>query len=296
MRVKRDFNRVYDLENDPWDIGDATAFRYDRYRELLLAHRRGGVLLDIGSGLGAFLARFSPDFETLIAVETAGEAVRRGRELRPHIRFVHSSAEHIAQTELDAGTYDAIIVSDVLCYLRPPDRTAVLSWVADHLNPGGHALVAGWCPGGRYPEPDEFRALVRSSLQIVADDQLDSDHVVFVTRPKLRLAAFVTEPVPGTLTVPAGGDPERLARDAESALPRELSPERLRLRRRLERLHLLPKRRERATGDELVSVVGERTDAAAAALERRRFRVVTREELAKHANADPAGRGLRTDL
>ena len=90
MRVKRDFDRVYDEQADPWAIGAADDPRYDRYRRLLVSRAQGGRLLDIGCGLGAFLARFDDVFDELIGVETAGEAVRRARELWPGIEFVHA--------------------------------------------------------------------------------------------------------------------------------------------------------------------------------------------------------------
>ena len=94
MQVKRDFDRIYAEEADPWAIGSASIPRYDRYRDLLLARVHGGSLLDIGCGLGAFLARFRDDFEQLTGVETAAEAIRRGRE-----RTRASSSSTAAQSD-----------------------------------------------------------------------------------------------------------------------------------------------------------------------------------------------------
>src|SRR6476661_8813147 len=113
MRVRRDFDRVYAEQPDPWAIGDADDPRYDLYREHLLAHTHGGRLLDIGCGLGAFLARFSDDFDELIGVEAAAEAVNRGRELRPAIRYVQAKAQELSATDLDDESFDAVILSDV---------------------------------------------------------------------------------------------------------------------------------------------------------------------------------------
>jgi SAM-dependent methyltransferase len=277
MRVRRDFDRVYQEQEDPWAIGAAEDPRYDLYRERLLARVRGGRLLDIGCGLGAFLARFGDAFDELVGVETAAEAVRRARELHPEIEFVHARAERLRETALDGRTYDAVIASDVLYYLRQRDRAAVLDWVASHLAPGGHALVAAWCPGGRYLTADEFRALVRASLRVVDDVELPSRHVVLVARPKRRLAAFTRRAPDGVVAVAAGGDAEQVADRALAALPREASPERLRLRRRLEGLHLLG--RPEPTGDELVAVLGDATPELTQAFERRGFRIVPAEEL-----------------
>jgi SAM-dependent methyltransferase len=282
MRVKRDFERIYRLEADPWSIGAADDPRYELYRELLLSRVRGDRILDIGCGLGAFLARFVDEFDALVGVETASEAVERGRLLHPEIEFVHASAGQIASTALDVQSFDAIVLSDVLYYLRRRDRGRVLAWTARHLNPGGHALVAGWCPGGRYFEPDELRALVRRWLRIVDDVTLASGHVALITRPKRRLAAFAGAPIAGASAVRSDGNVDRLAEGALAALPREPSPERLRLERRLRWLPPL-RRRSSPTGDELVAVIGPRTDAAARALERRGFTIVSAERLAAEA-------------
>lgn len=268
MHVRRDFDRVYDEQDDPWAIGAADDPRYDLYRERLLAHVRGGRILDVGCGYGAFLARFGEEFQELVGVETAGEAVRRARELRPEITFLRAQAERLGETELDAERFDAIVLSDVLYYLRQPDRAATLAWAASHLQEGGHALVTAWCPGGRYFEPDEFRALVRASLRIVDDVELPSGHVALVARPKLRLAAFTDAAPEGAILV---ADASR----ALAALPREPSPERLRWRRRFRLAPPAP------TGDELVAVAGEETPALREALEQHGFRIVSSAELAR---------------
>jgi SAM-dependent methyltransferase len=191
--VRRNFDRIYAEEPDPWAIGTASDPRYDRYRDLLLARVRGGSLLDIGCGLGAFLARFQNDFDSLTGVETAGEAVRRATAAYPAIEFVHSPAEHLAETALDAREFDAIVLSDVIYYLPQQDRARLVEWVADHLAPGGRALVAAWCPGGRYLAPSELRALVRASLRITDDLVLPTEHVALVCERKRRLVALTFE-------------------------------------------------------------------------------------------------------
>ena len=280
MRVRRDFDRVYAEQADPWAIGNADDPRYDLYREHLLAHTREGRLLDVGCGLGAFLARFSGDFDELIGVETAAEAVSRGRQLRPDIRFVQADAQDLGATGLDDETFDAVIVSDVLYYLAQRDRTATLAWVAAHLRDDGRALVAAWCPGGKYLEPNEFRALVRASLRVIDDIELPSQHVALVARRKLRLAAFAEAAPPGAIAVTPGGDSDRCAEDALAALPRELPPERLRWRRRLR----LPQPAA-PIGDELVAIAGDDTPSLRNAFEQRGFRIVSAEGLAQAGRA-----------
>jgi SAM-dependent methyltransferase len=206
VQVKRNFDRIYAEEGDPWSIGAAADPRYDQYRELVLSRAHGGSLLDVGCGLGAFLARFRDRFDELTGVETAAGAVRRARQAHPDIEFVHARAEQLAQTALHGREFDAILVSDVIYYLAQPDRERLIKWVAEHLAPGGWALIAAWCPGGRYLEPSELRALVRSSLRIADDLVLPSGHVALMCEPRRRLVALTFDyetwqPIPAGETI-----------------------------------------------------------------------------------------------
>jgi SAM-dependent methyltransferase len=191
MRVKRDFDEIYTSEADPWAIGDAASERYDLYRARLLDHvQTRGAVLDIGCGLGAFLARLSGDFETATGLDASPEAIRRAREQHPDIDFHVASADDLGHSPANAGRYDAIVYSDVIYYLAEHAKRESLAWVAGHLNDGGVALVAAWCPGGRYLEPDELRHLVTGDLRIVEEQTLESGHSLFVAERKRRLVSL----------------------------------------------------------------------------------------------------------
>src|SRR2546425_9271725 len=118
MAIKLDPDRFYLTQRDPWGIGDATGERYDLYRERLLAHAvRRRSILDVGSGFGAFLARFRDEFTEAHAVELAEPAVRRGRERIPWISFEQGSAAALESTAADAHLFSAIVYIDVINYL-----------------------------------------------------------------------------------------------------------------------------------------------------------------------------------
>lgn len=194
MRVTRDFERIYRDENDPWDIQDADSQRYECYRELVLEHaNKHGTMLDIGCGLGAFLARFRDEFASLTGVEVSERAVLRGRRRFPFIDFKHGSAADLASVLPDAERFDAIVCSDVIYYLRERHRRRVLRWIADHLEPDGLAFIAAWAPGGRYLDADELRRLIGLDLAIERSLQLEGGHAVFVCRPRRVLVALTVD-------------------------------------------------------------------------------------------------------
>lgn len=194
MQVRRNFEEIYRKESDPWNIGDAKAERYNLCLELVLKHaKRRGRILDIGCGMGAFLARFRDSFEHLIGVDVSPTAVSKGKEKYPFIEFSEGSADRLSESMPGEIRYDAIVFSDAIYYLDEKGRNRSLSWIADHLEKGGVALIAAWCPGGRYLEYDEFRRLVLKYFRIEHERLLESGHGLFVACQKKRLIAITVD-------------------------------------------------------------------------------------------------------
>ena len=194
MRVRRDFEQIYASEEDPWGIGDADSERYDLYvGQILAGSRRRGSVLELGCGHGALLARFRDEFDRLIGVELSARAVERGRHRFPFIEFVQGSLTDLDEVLPFAGSFDTIIVSDVLYYLRERDRQRAVAWVARHLAPDGLAFIAGWSPGGRYLSVPEFRNLVDRELGIESEQVLASEHAVFSCRRRRTLVALTVD-------------------------------------------------------------------------------------------------------
>jgi len=194
MRVRRNFEHIYRDAHDPWNIGDADSERYELYRRLVLEHaRQRGTMLDIGCGLGAFLARFQGEFASLQGVEVSAKAIAGGRQRFPFIDYMRGSADALASALPAAGRFDAIVYSDVIYYLRERGKRRSLRWIADHLASDGVALIAAWAPGGRYLDSSELRCLVERDFAIERSLLLDSDHAVFVCRPRRVLVAVTVD-------------------------------------------------------------------------------------------------------
>jgi len=194
MRVKRDFDRIYGDEDDPWAIGAADSDRYALYRSLIREHKPSGEsVLDIGCGFGAFLAHYRDTFRRLDGVDFSALAIEKGRRRFPFIRFRQGSAGGLDRLDDLADRYDLVIFSDVIYYLDEAGRNASLSWISEHLADGGLAFVAGWCPGGEYLEPDELERLVARHLRLEMGRVLKSGHALFLGRRKRRLVAVTVD-------------------------------------------------------------------------------------------------------
>lgn len=194
VQVQRDFELVYGAEDDPWAIGDADSERYEHYRELLLEHARTrGALLDVGCGFGAFLARFRGEFDHLSGVEFSHLAVEKGRRRFPFIDLREGVAQKLdAALDRDAA-FDAIVFSDVVCYLEHPDRHSALSTIARRLRPDGLAFIAAWVPGGDYLEPGELRHDAAAHFAVEHAELLETGHLILLCRRKRRLVAMTVD-------------------------------------------------------------------------------------------------------
>jgi SAM-dependent methyltransferase len=194
MRVQRDFEDLYAHQADPWRIGAADSDRYDLYRSLLLEHAASrGSILDIGSGFGAFLARFREDFDEAVAVELIRTAIDVGRARHPWIRFCQGSAADLDRAGVGQRRYDAIVFSDVIYYLDDDGKSRSLDWIRDHLRDDGVALIAAYCPGGDYLTADELAEQVRFRFAVQAERRLESGHAAFVARRRRRRVAITLE-------------------------------------------------------------------------------------------------------
>jgi SAM-dependent methyltransferase len=194
MRVKLDFERKYATEGDPWGIGEADSDRYDLYYEdLIEAAERRGTILDVGCGMGAFLARFQGDFERLLGVEVSPSGVERGRARFPFIEFVEASASELESALPTAERYDAIVFSDVIYYLNEGQKRGALRWIADHLSNGGIAMIAAYSPGGNYLDYRELKRLVEQRFAIQYERVMETQHVAFVCRPKRSMIAITLD-------------------------------------------------------------------------------------------------------
>ena len=194
MTVVRDFEKLYQTEEDPWKIGDADSPRYNAYLELLKPYSKG-VVLDIGCGFGALLAHLAGDDVVLEGVEISETAIAKGKQRFPFINFRSGDAAQInSVAEIQERTFDLIICSDVLYYIKESEQANLLAWINSHLSANGVAFVAAWCPGGEYPFPDEFVELVNANVIPMHTKRFnDSGHVAILGRKRRRFASITID-------------------------------------------------------------------------------------------------------
>lgn len=122
------FEEMYRDIGDPWGHGDARDIYYDMALYLLLRHdvcARGGTVLDIGCGKGAFTARLRETLHEdtrITAVDIAPTAIEKAVRMygSPGIEFrtCDISREH-RNLGIAQGSLDLVVMSDIMWYILP---------------------------------------------------------------------------------------------------------------------------------------------------------------------------------
>ncbi len=138
--------RLYDLDlaTDPGDL--------DLY--LALAARTGGPLLELAVGTGRVAVPLAAsglrvtgvdlDPAMLARARAAGDAA--GRATARRLRLVEGDARTIRLDDAGAYRLAAIPLNSIFLMGRRADQAAAVRTLADHLAPGGLAVVDVWLP------------------------------------------------------------------------------------------------------------------------------------------------------
>jgi trans-aconitate methyltransferase len=135
------FLGMYLAKDDPWDL--ATKWHDQRKYAVTVAslprgrYRRG---YEPGCSIGLLTRLLAPRCDDLLATDSIEAAVEQAAAAvhdLPHVRVERATLP----AELPTGTYDLIVIGDLLYYLSADDLQATVAGLVDRLEPGGD-LVA----------------------------------------------------------------------------------------------------------------------------------------------------------
>jgi ubiquinone/menaquinone biosynthesis C-methylase UbiE/DNA-binding transcriptional ArsR family regulator len=141
------------------DYFSAHAAEWDRIRKLhvadeaveaaireALGERPFRSLLDLGTGTGRILELFGPTVERGLGVDFSLDMLRlaRARIERAGLRHCHVRQGDIYDLALPAGTFDVVVIHQVLHFLD--DGARAIREAARVLAPGGRLLVVDFAP------------------------------------------------------------------------------------------------------------------------------------------------------
>ena len=152
------FAGLYLAKDDPWDL--ATKWHDQRKYAVTVAslpRPRYRRCYEPGCSIGLLTRMLAPRCDEILAVDAIDSAVRQAREAVrdfPHVRVEQA----IVPAELPDGTYDLIVVGDLLYYLSTEDLDALLDGLVERLEPDGDMVAVHFRDrqhGGNY---DGFNA------------------------------------------------------------------------------------------------------------------------------------------
>ncbi|MEM5492956.1 class I SAM-dependent methyltransferase [Hoeflea sp. AS16] len=116
---------------------------------------RGKSVLDVGCRLGEFVVGLSEMGATAFGIDISAQCIDEAKVLHPEMADRFGVADVKDLSHLDAGSFDFIICSGVLCYLKPDEWGEALKQMGRLLSENGRLLVLF-----QKPRPAAVRAVV----------------------------------------------------------------------------------------------------------------------------------------
>lgn len=131
------FDNMYLVKDDPWDL--ATKWHDQRKYAITVAslpRERYRRCYEPGCSIGLLTRMLAPRCDAVLAVDSVESAVRQTQD---NVReFPHVTARLAdLPADLPDGTFDLIVVGDLLYYLSAADLDATIDGLVERLEPGG---------------------------------------------------------------------------------------------------------------------------------------------------------------
>lgn len=137
------FDDLYAHADDPWGLASS---QYEARKYALtvaaLPRRRYRRVFEPGCAIGVLTSLLASRCDELLAWDVAPRALEQAsRRVRaPHVCF----ALQRVPGDWPQGSFDMIVVSELLYFLSAPDRAGVRDRALASLEPGGHLVAVHW--------------------------------------------------------------------------------------------------------------------------------------------------------
>ncbi|WP_436529322.1 SAM-dependent methyltransferase [Actinoplanes sp. HUAS TT8] len=135
------FIGLYEAKDDPWD--NETKWSDQRKYAVAMAslpRERYRRAYEPGCAVGVLSVMLAARCDSLLAVDCVDEAVVQARSAVAELPDVRVERA-LLPVELPDGTFDLIVIGDLLYYLSAADLDLMLDGVLTRLEPGGDLLV-----------------------------------------------------------------------------------------------------------------------------------------------------------
>ena len=172
-----DFEERYRRDGDPWSY-ESSPYERAKYAATLQACGPGPFrqALELGSSIGVLSELLAPRCERLTTIDGAATAVRLARRrLAPHPQ-VEVILGAIPDA-IPARTYDLVLASEILYYLKAPALTATLERLRARCAPAARLVAVHWRPEGpeRPASAAEVHRLLREQPWLASSASASTD-------------------------------------------------------------------------------------------------------------------------
>jgi 2-polyprenyl-3-methyl-5-hydroxy-6-metoxy-1,4-benzoquinol methylase len=143
-REARYFEQLYQRDLDPWRFA-TSAYERAKYAATIdaLGQRRFARALEVGCSIGVLTQHLADCCDAILGIDIAAAPLRMAKAYccdRPQITFRRMAVPD----QWPAGSFDLIILSEVLYFLSPADICRLVARVTGSLSPGGLILLVNW--------------------------------------------------------------------------------------------------------------------------------------------------------
>jgi 2-polyprenyl-3-methyl-5-hydroxy-6-metoxy-1,4-benzoquinol methylase len=145
------FARLYEADPDPWHFR-TSEYEQAKYRKTIeaLGARRFVSVLEVGCSIGVLTHLLAFHCDALLAVDLIEQPLQAARRTCADQPWVQFKQMRVPDKWPD-GTFDLIVLSEVLYFLSPQDIAALADRASGCLDPGGLVLLVNW--RGRSSDP-----------------------------------------------------------------------------------------------------------------------------------------------
>ena len=172
------FEALYAGSRDPWDFR-SSSYERDKYAATLaiLPQARYASALEVGCSIGVFTRRLAERCDAVLALDTSSTALAEAKRDCADLANV-SFREAFVPQDFPAGTFDLVVLSEVLYFLSATDVGALAERSLEALTEDGEVVLCHWLGETDYPLGGDAAA----------------ERFIAATRPRLRATAARREP------------------------------------------------------------------------------------------------------
>ena len=172
------FEEMYQNVEDPWHQADTSAIHYDMMLYLLnrydVCRSRGGVVLDIGCGKGAFTAKLRKGLNKgtkITGIDVAPTAIQKAKEKYGDLGIdfiacdIEKEFEHLL---LPSSGVDLIIMSEIMWYVLPTSKD-ICKGIERYLKDEGYLLISHtFYPPGKQKYGKDIVSNIKDIFKLVS--------------------------------------------------------------------------------------------------------------------------------